>query len=99
MWMAPILEEMEREVKEYTVAEVELPSYLDDIHAKLCIWDEAEAKVVDMEKLLDEVDRIVNRVARKWKLPLEESKHERLVLRKKRRRRNKDGEVAGSHSG
>jgi len=37
IWMAAILEEMEQEVKEYTVAEVELPSYVDDIHAGLCI--------------------------------------------------------------
>jgi len=77
-------------VKEYTVAEVELPSYVDDIHAGLCIWDEIEAKTVDMDLLLTVVYVIINRVANKYNLPLEKSKHERLVLRKKRRRKNSE---------
>ena len=77
-------------MKEYTVAEVELPSYVDDIHAGLCIWDEIEAKTVDMDLLLTVVYVIINRVANKYNLPLEKSKHERLVLRKKRRRKNSE---------
>jgi len=36
------------------------------------------------------VDAIINRVANKYNLPLEKSKHERLVLRKKRKRKNRE---------
>ena len=90
IWMALILEEMEQEVKEYTVVKVELPSYVDDIYVGLCIWDKIEAKTVDMDLLLTAVDIIINRVTDKHNLPLEKSKHEWLVLRKKRRRKNNE---------
>lgn len=77
-------------MKEYTGAEVGLPSYVDDIHAGLCIWDEVEAKVVDMDFLLSVVDAIINMVAEKHHLLLEKSKHGGLVLRRKRRKKNKE---------
>lgn len=76
--MAPILEEMEQEIKGFTDVEVELPSYVDDIHAELCVWDEVQAKGIDMEYLLEVVDAIVNRVADTHRLLLEKSKHEKL---------------------
>jgi len=87
IWMAPILEEMEKEVKDFTDAELELASYVDDIHVGLCIWDEIAAKTVDMDLLLSIVDAIINTVAAKHHLSLEKSKYERLVLRQKRRRK------------
>jgi len=43
-----------------------------------------------MDKVLDEANKIVNRIAAENHLPLEDSKHERLVLKKKRRKKNKD---------
>ena len=43
-----------------------------------------------MELLLKRIDEVVNRVAKENHLHLEESKHEMLVLRKKRRQKNKD---------
>jgi len=70
--------------------EAELPSYVDDIYTGLCIWDEIEAKTVDMDLLLTAVDTIINRMADKHNLPLEKSKHEQLILRKKRRRKNSE---------
>jgi len=41
-----------------------------------------------MDGLLEEADGIVNRIAAENDLPLEDSKHERLVLRNKRRKKN-----------
>jgi len=43
-----------------------------------------------MDEVLDEVDKIVIRIAAENHLPLEDSKHERLVLQKKRRKKNND---------
>jgi len=43
-----------------------------------------------MDKVLDEVDKIVNRIAVENHFPLEDSKHEWLVLKKKSRKKNKD---------
>jgi len=45
---------------------------------------------IKMDEVLDEADKIVNRIAAENHLPLEDSKHERLILQKKRRRKNKD---------
>ena len=39
---------------------------------------------------MKEADGIVNRIVTENHLPLEHSKHERLVLQKKRRKKNKD---------
>jgi len=48
------------------------------------------ARGIKIDEVRDEADRIVNRIAAENHLPLEDSKHERLVLQKKRRRKNKD---------
>jgi len=37
-----------------------------------------------MDEVLDGADKIVNRIARENHLPLEDLKHERLILQKKR---------------
>ena len=36
------------------------------------------------------MDEIVNAVARSWNLPVEASKHERLILRKRRRKKRRE---------
>jgi len=43
-----------------------------------------------MDGLLEEADGIVNSIAAENHLPLENSKHEKLVLQNKRRKKNKD---------
>jgi len=40
--------------------------------------------------MLDEADEIVNSITAENYLPLEESKHEHLILRTKRRKKNKE---------
>lgn len=68
----------------------EMPSYVDDLHLNICIWDRTNAGL-DMNIILESADRAVRRIAEECHLPLEDSKHERLVLREKRR--NKRWEV------
>jgi len=43
-----------------------------------------------MDEVLEEVDTIVNRIAAENHLPIKDSNHERLILQKKRRKKNKN---------
>ena len=90
VWMAPILAEMERRIKEEVLGvSVEFPSYVDDLHCGL--YDEGrmarELGTIDrrerMEELLDRVSAVLKEVAAECGLPLAEDKQERLVLRNK----------------
>ena len=87
IWMAPIIRKMEIAIKEVAPCDNELPSYVDDLHINICKWNRIH---VDMELLLKRIGEVVNQVAKENHLPLEESKHEKLVLRKQRRQKNKD---------
>jgi len=70
--------------------DLELQSYVDDLHLGVSIWERIMAQGIKMDEVLEEADKIVNRIAAENHLPLENSKHERLVLQKKRRKKNKD---------
>jgi len=48
------------------------------------------AQGIKMDEVLNEVDKIVNRIVVENHLPLEDSKHEWLILQKKRRKMNKN---------
>jgi len=86
IWMAPIITRMGEALNEqFLHVEIEIPSYVDDLHGGICIWDKNFTKGCDMEAMLQRVDETVNRVAAENHLPLEDSKHERLVLRDRRR--------------
>lgn len=85
--MAPIIMKMEEVINEVAPYNNELLSYIDDLYVNICNWNRIH---VDMELLLKRIDAVVYRVAKENHLPLEESKHEKLVLRKKRRQKNKD---------
>lgn len=100
--MAPIIREMEEEIGRTMgdgcePIDIELPSYVDDLHLNICVRNRhmGEASrtlgmALNMERLLERADEIMNRVAEEKDLPLEDSKHKRLVLRNKRRRAKKD---------
>ena len=49
---------------------------MDDI--LICVLDKEDK--IEMKEALREVDRMVNRVAAKWNLPLEKEKHEEIVF-------------------
>ena len=87
IWMAPIIKKMEIVIKEIAPYDNKLLLYVDDLHINICNWNRVH---VDIELLLKRIDEVVNRVVKENQLPLEESKHETLVLRKKRRKKNKD---------
>lgn len=80
--MAPIIRKMEAEVVKVAPFDFELPSYVDDLYLNICIWDRINAGL-DMNFLLVRAGEAVNRVAEANSLPLEKSKHEKLVLRQK----------------
>jgi len=81
IWMAPIITKMEEALrKHWPTFDLELPSYVEDLHLGVSIWERIGAWGILMEDLLVEADKIVNRIAAENHLPLEDSKHERLVL-------------------
>ena len=96
VFMAPILKEMERRVKEEVGrVEVQFPSYVDDLHCGL--YDrrgagEEQVKHERMQDLIARVQRVVAEVAAEQRLPLAADKEESMVLRggggRKKRRRN-----------
>jgi len=91
IWIAPIITKMEETLKaKWPSFDLELPSYVNDLHLGVSIWDKIKAQGINMEGILDEVDKIVHRIAAENHLPLEDSKHEKLVLRNKRRKKNKE---------
>ena len=100
IWMSPILEEMERQVREEVGVEIELPSYVDDIHLGIYDTHRRVARIHDAQvdgegvrELLARADRVVKEVAAERGLPLEPEKEEKLVLRKGGRRNKRNKEV------
>ena len=96
VFMAPILEEMERRVKdEVGRVDVQFPSYVDDLYCELYDkWaaGEEEAKRERMQDLVARVQRVVTKVGAERRLPLAADKEESMVPRggcgRKKRRRN-----------
>ena len=101
VWMAPILEEMERRVREEVGVEIELPSYVDDIHLGIYDLERRGARAHDAQEegegvreLLERADKVVKEVAEERGLHLEGKKEEKLVLRKGgKKKRKRNGEV------
>jgi len=88
IWMAPIIEKMEEEVRRvWPTLEIKLRSHVDDLHLGVHTTTREQARGLDVMTVLNNVDGIINRVAQENHLPLEEAKHEKLVLRDKKRRR------------
>ena len=85
VFMAPILEEMERRVREEVGrVDVQFPSYVDDLHCGLYdrrVAGEEEAKRERMQGLVARVQRVVAEVAAEQRLPLAADKEESMVLR------------------
>ena len=95
MYIAPLLEELERRVKEEVGrVDVQFPPYVDDLHCGL--YDkrgvgEEEVRHERMQDLLTRVQRMVAEVAVERELPLAADNEESMVLRggcgrKKRRK-------------
>ena len=87
VWMAPILVEMERRIREAVPGVgVEFPSYVDDLHCRLydewasCRRLEEVERREGMWDLVDRVSVVLKEVVPKRGLLLAEDKEERLVL-------------------
>ena len=88
IWMAPILEEMEKRIKWKLGVDIDLPSYVNDLH--LGIYDgknrgtrieEMEEEDNGAEQLIDRANKVLKEVVEERGLPLEETKEERLILK------------------
>jgi len=91
IWMAPIITKMEKALKNrWPTFYLNLPLYVDHLHLGVSIWERIMTQGIKMDKVLDEADKIVTRIAAENHLALEDLKHKRLVLKKKRRKKNKD---------
>ena len=96
VFMAPILEEIERRVREEVGrVDIQFPSYVDALHCGLYdgrVAGEEEAKRERMQDLVARVQRVVTEVAAEQRLPLAADKEESMVLRGgcggKKRRKN-----------
>jgi len=92
--MDPIITKMEKALKlEWPCWDLELPSYVNNLHLGVSIWQREMAHDIDLDRILKEADEIVNRIAAENYLPLEDSKHERLVLKKKKEEKEQGREV------
>ena len=87
VWIAPILTEMERRIREEVQGVgVEFPSYVDDLHCGLyderasCRRLEEVERRKGMRDLVDRVSVVLKEVAVERGLPLAEDKEERLIL-------------------
>ena len=49
IWMAPILEEMEKRIKWELGVDINLPSYVDDIHVGIYDWKKRGTRIEEME--------------------------------------------------
>ena len=83
----PIIKKMETVIREVALYDNELPLYVDDLHVNICNYNRIH---VNMKLLLKRIDEVVNWVVKENYLPLEDLKHEMLVLRKNRKKKNKD---------
>ena len=97
--MAPILEKMDGRIRWEVGVDIELASYVDDIHLGIYDYGRRGTGIQDLDaereairELLAREDRVLKEVALERDLPLEDSKEEKLILRKggsKKRNRNK----------
>ena len=74
-------------IRKVALYDNKLSSYVDDLHINICNWNRIH---VDMELLLKRIDEVVNCTPKENHLPLNESKHETLMQRKKKRKENKE---------
>ena len=93
IWMAAILKKMEKRIRQVTGTDIELQSYVDDIHLGIYDWTGKAAGTRDdslyhnKEELLTRASTIIKEVAAEFKLPLEDSKEESLILRPRGQRK------------
>ena len=86
IWMAPILEEMAKRIKWELGVDIDLPSYVDDIHLGIYDWKNRGKRVEEMgednnaaEELIERANRVLKEVVEERGLPLEESKEEKVI--------------------
>ena len=101
IWMAPILEKMERKLKEgagggagvagaNAEVDFEVPSFVDDMCIDIISREGINNNNTDMQLMETNVKRIVREVAEASRMPIETDKEEVLHLQESRKKRNAD---------
>ena len=72
------MEDLERKVSISMGREVEVFSYVDDIHIK--VYSRTHGEVEEHGGWVERVDEVMGEVSREWRMPTVPDKHERLVV-------------------
>ena len=79
---------MEKRIKWELRVDINLPSYVDDIHLGIYDWKNRGKRVEEMgednnaaEELIERANRVLKEVVEERGLPLEESKEEKVILK------------------
>ena len=91
IWMAPIMEDLERKVSISMGREVEVFSYVDDIH--IGVYGKSPGEEEEHGGWIERVDEVMGEVSQELGMPTASDKHERLVVRGgegRKRKRNKE---------
>ena len=78
IWMPPIMEDLERKVSISMGREVEVFSYVDDIH--IGVYGKTSGEEEDQVGWVEKVNEVVGEVSNEWGMPTAPDKHERLVV-------------------
>ena len=78
IWMALIMEDLERKVSISMGRGVEVFSYVDDIH--LGVYGKNSGEEQDQGGWVEKVNEVVGEVSNEWGMPMAPDKHERLVV-------------------
>ena len=89
IWMAPIMEDLERKASVSMGRDVEVFSYVDDIH--IGVYGRSQCEEEEQGGWVERVNEVVGEVSREWGMPTAPDKHERLVIRSSQGRKKRRG--------
>ena len=90
--MAPIMEDLERKALVSMGRDVEVFSYVDDIHVG--VYARSQKVVEEQVGWVEMVDEVIGEVFKKWGMPTALDKHESQVIRNgEGRKKRKRGET------
>ena len=90
--MAPIMEDLERKASVSQGRDVEVFSYVDNIH--IGVYYRSLREEEEQGRWVVRVDEVMGEVSKEWGMPTAPDKHERLVIRRDEgRKKRKRGEM------
>ena len=87
IWMAPIMEDLERKVLISMGREVEVFSYVDDIH--IGVYGKSRGEEEEHGGWMGRMDEVMREVSKEWGMPMAPDKYEKLVMQEAEGRKRK----------